>query len=59
MSRTTKSSEATAAQAMRTMAHHRYVADLREGRVQRATTFTDRKKAASKRACRDWKRSAA
>lgn len=44
-----------AAQDLRTMAHAAYVADLRDGRRQRAVTFTDRRKQASKRACRDWK----
>lgn len=58
-SKTSKKSPATpatqAAADLRTIAHARYVADLRDGRRQRAVTFTDRKKQAAKRACRDWR----
>lgn len=44
-----------AAQDMRAMARNAYLADLRDGRRQRASTFSDRRKQASKRACRDWR----
>ena len=42
----------TPVQDMRTIARGRYVADLRDGRRQRAVTIPDRRKAAAKRACR-------
>jgi hypothetical protein len=38
--------------AMRSNARKTYVEGLRDGRKIRATTFTDRKKQASKNACR-------
>jgi len=41
-----------AAQAMRYVERQRRVAALRDGRRQRAATFTDRRKQASKNACR-------
>ena len=38
--------------AMRRESYERKVADMREGRRQRAVTFTNRKKEASRNACR-------
>jgi hypothetical protein len=39
--------------ALRRTAHAAYVADMREGRrLNRATTFADRKKVTNKKACR-------
>jgi hypothetical protein len=43
---------AEAKAAMRRSAREAIVADAREGRVLRAATFTDRKREASRKACR-------
>lgn len=42
----------TIANEMAYMNHLRKVNDMREGRVQRAATFTNRKKEANRKACR-------
>lgn len=35
--------------------HHAVVADLRDGRKQRAVRFVNRKREADRRACRGWR----
>lgn len=52
MKRATNPTVTEAVKAMRRANRARIVADLREGRVQRAATYADRKKVASKKACR-------
>lgn len=49
--------KAPATSDMAYMNHVRLVSEMREGRVQRAATFVNRKKEASRKACRgrgDW-----
>lgn len=52
MAKQRKTPRNPAAADLRVIARNNYVADLRDGRRQRATTFTDRKKQARKNACR-------
>lgn len=49
--------EADTRKAMARMNWERGVAEMREGRRQRATTFTDRRKEADRKACRKATRS--
>jgi hypothetical protein len=52
MKNTTNATAAAARKGMRAANRAAYVADMRDGRKTRPATFTDRRREASRRACR-------